>query len=308
MLLHRLCHQRRHAAVHVVGLVAGQQVHRPRPFLIPAQRRVVLQAVARPVLVDGDARGVQRRVAALVLQRSLDLKARRQALVRVLGLSPPPRPVDRVPRRVQNRVQRVLAILLASIQRHLVRAAQVGNVDEEPPHALLTNRFRILKREHGPAQVAPQVVQVRVHRVGPASKVHVVGKVERLFVDELFGRVELVQKVALLRVVLPVGPHGLLVLLQPQAPLVLRLRHAAQSQVVPARGHPEALCRRGVLLELRPGWQVGEKSQLFHLLVLPAPPHLVHHVEHPPVDSPRGRSQAVECIVKRVHAFSRVPH
>mmetsp|Transcript_9699 Transcript_9699/g.33514 ORF Transcript_9699/g.33514 Transcript_9699/m.33514 type:complete len:319 (+) Transcript_9699:1267-2223(+) len=148
------------------------------------------------------------------------------------------------------------------------------------------------------------MVQVGVHRVRPPPKVHVVRKVDPFLFDEIPRRLELVQKVALLGVILPVLPEDSLVLGRPDGLLVRRLRHSADGEVVPRRGHPKPLRGTGELLLLGPLGQVCEIPEVLQVSV----PDLVHHAKYPLVDPPGRHPQAVQCIVDLCHSLPLPTH
>ena len=112
------------ARVDVTGSIAGHQVDLLAASLVTSERRVVLQAVAAAVLVDGESAHVRGRVAGG--SSSFNLEATRQALPRVLGVEPEtPVGAQRVPRRLLQQVNAVLDPLTPLVHGQFVHAPRV---------------------------------------------------------------------------------------------------------------------------------------------------------------------------------------
>ena len=87
VLFDELLHHVRDVRVHVRRAIGHVEVDLPRALRIPTERSVVLQPIARAVLMHRLRGLIRERIGGL--QRSLQVDAHGEALPRVVGLRPP---------------------------------------------------------------------------------------------------------------------------------------------------------------------------------------------------------------------------
>ena len=74
--------------------------------------------------------------------------------------------------------QLIFNILHSLIEAALVKSAQVGQMDLQPPQATFTEGLSLGEEKESTRKIVTNVVQVRWDRVCSTTEVHVVGEVE----------------------------------------------------------------------------------------------------------------------------------
>ncbi|GIX61778.1 F-box/LRR-repeat protein 5 isoform X2 [Babesia caballi] len=167
-----------HLLVHVLRPLGGRQVDSGAAVEVPAERRVVLEPVAAPVLVDGHVAQVAVRVARregrrVVHRRGVELEGRlhaRPERLRHVGEGGADQLLDDGGVALHPRH--------ALGERHLVHAVEVAEVHLEPEEPALAQRLLVRKLQQRAADVVAHVVEVRREGVHPAPEVDVLREVD----------------------------------------------------------------------------------------------------------------------------------
>mmetsp|Transcript_14679 Transcript_14679/g.52827 ORF Transcript_14679/g.52827 Transcript_14679/m.52827 type:complete len:451 (+) Transcript_14679:1047-2399(+) len=242
--------------------------------------------------MHGESARVRRGVAAV--HGGGDLDERREALPRVLRLEPE-RAVrvvgaQRIARGRLDAIQPRLHPLASLVQRELIHPAggvEVRGLHVQPVQPVLAERARLLEEKRAAAHVAPDVIQVRVHRVRAPAEVDVVREKDLLLVAHLLRDFQLNQKVAPLRVQLSVlALHADLRVDVLSLVLSRDLRGGVQRVVVPSKAIPRVRPHR--LVYRPPRRHARDPAAVV--------PDFLHDVHRPLVHDPRRLSQHVQRV------------
>ena len=188
--------------VHVRWSVGNCQIDLRSTLAIASKGSIVLQAIARAVLVDGKRRQVCMRVGRL--KSGTELHAGGKALPWIVCLGPPTPTLSRNQKKIAGtskptHLQGILGTIIdivkvvhhechTFVETALVEPVQVGKMNLEPTETTFAERFRFRKHQKATGQVIADVTQVRRNGIRSSPKVKVMRKVERVSQELTFDQ------------------------------------------------------------------------------------------------------------------------